>query len=656
MIHRFPHLTAPLQLRAVTLRNRIVSTAHGTFMSENGLPTERIAAYQRARARGGAGLIIHEASSVHWTGTGAGRYATCNTDACIPGYRRIAQAVHEEGGVVFGQLYHPGRGDIAGTTNDGTLGVSWAPSPVPCERIQLMPRALPAALVQELVTAYGDAAARLRAAGMDGIEIMGHHGHLVSQFLNPRTNLRTDRYGGSFENRLRFLMEIIEDVRARIGPEPPLGLRIAGDEMGFLGLEGREAQEVCAAVDRLGHVDYYNVIAGSCSSFDGGVHVVPPMAVEPGYVAPYAAAIKARVTKPVLVTGRINRPEVAERILAAGQADLCGMTRAMICDPALGRKVMDGRIADIRVCIGCNQACIGHGAKGASISCIQYPESGRETGLGAPRTRAGRPVSVLVAGGGPAGMKAAAVAAERGHRVTLYERGPRLGGQVRLTEKLPGRAEFGGLAENLAREVELAGVRVVLGRAVDRALVEAERPDAVVVATGAGPYRPAVAGQDGAHVVHANDVLEGRANVGGSVVLVDTRLDWVAMGLAESLARDGRRVRLAVTGYMAGQNVQAMARDHWAGVLHGLGVEPVTYRRLGGVEGGAVVLQHMVSGAVETWEDVDTVVLCSGTVQDTTLEEALAGFGGALHLAGDCLTPRTAEEAVLEGLKAGLAI
>ncbi len=653
---RFPHLLSPLSLRGITLRNRIVSTAHGTFMSEGGLPTPRIAAYQEARARHGVGLIIHEASSVHGSGVNAGRYATCHTDACIPGYRAIAEAVHRHGGTVFGQLYHPGRGDIAGTSDDGSIAVSYAPSPVPCERIVLMPRAMPLPLIQEVVAAYGDAALRLRTAGMDGIEIMAHHGHLVSQFLNPRTNRRTDGYGGSFENRLRFLVEIIADVRAKIGDEPPLGLRIAGDEMGFQGLENAETVAIAAAIDRLGRIDYYNVIAGSCSSFDGGVHVVPPMAVEPGYVAPYAAAIKARVTKPVLVTGRINRPEVAERILAAGQADLCGMTRAQICDPELARKVIEGRAGDIRTCIGCNQACIGHASKGASISCIQFPESGRETGLGRPRTRVARAKRVVIAGGGPAGLKAAAVAAERGHAVTLYERGHRLGGQVRLAATLPGRAEFGGLAENLIREAEQAGVRVIHGTAVTPALLARERPDALVIATGGRPYWPDLEGRADGHVVHAWDVLEGRANVGASVVVADTRLDWTGMGLAEKFARDGCRVRLAVAGYMAGQTIQGMVRDHWAGVLHGLGVVVTPYMRLRGVGDGRAFFQHMVSGAVETWEGVDTLVVSSGPVQVTELEDALGDFAGDVHLAGDCLTPRTAEEAVLEGLKAGLAL
>ncbi len=651
----FPHLFSPLQLRHLTLRNRIVSTAHGTFMSVDGLPTERIAAYQAARAAGGVGLIIHEASSVHESGVGASRYATCHTDACIPGYRRIAEAVHAHGVIIFGQLYHPGRGDIAGSSNDGSIAVSYAPSAVPCERLQLMPRPMSTALVRQVVAAYAAAARRFRQAGMDGIEIMAHHGHLVSQFLNPRTNRRGDAYGGNPENRLRFLAEIIAAVRSAIGDDPPIGLRISGDEMGNDGLTAEEAVAVCAAVDRLGEIDYYNVIAGSCSNFDGGIHVVPPMAIEPGYVAPYAARIRSQVTKPVLVTGRINRPEIAERIIREGQADLCGMTRAMICDPELANKALDGRLADIRYCIGCNQACIGHAAKGASISCIQFPESGRELVYG-NRQNAARRRRVLVAGGGPAGMKAAAVAAERGHDVTLYEKADRLGGQALLAQLLPGRAEFGGVVTNLSREVDRAEVRVVLGTPLTADLVRSQAPDALVIATGALPYRPAIPGAESGQVVDAWQVLLDQVNVGASVVIADGRLDAIAMGLAERFARAGSRVRLAVAGYMAGQNLQAMVRDHWAGVLHGLGVEVLTYMRIARVEGRAVGFEHVISRAPVTLADVDTLVLSLGHIQDAPLERELADWGGELHMIGDCLTPRTAEEAVLEGLKVGVAL
>jgi len=370
----------------------------------------------------------------------------------------------------------------------------------------------------------------------------------------------------------------------------------------------------------------------------------------------YAAAVKAVVSVPVLVTGRINTPQEAERILAAGQADLAGCARAMICDPEFARKTIEGRPDDIRACIACNQACIGHVAKGASISCIQFPESGRETLYPLPHPRTTRRLKVLVAGGGPAGMKAAAVAAARGHEVVLCEASSRLGGLVQLAERLPDRAEFGGLAVNLRREVERAGVTVRLGVPVTRALVEADAPDAVIVATGSRPHWPDIEDGGGLHVVHAWDVVAGVGEAGKRVVIADGRLDWVASGLAERLARDGHHVRLCSLGLMPASNIPSGVRDHWSGVLHRLGVESRAHLRLRGAADGAVFFEHAIVREPVILEDVDTLVVAGGGAPVTELEESLDGWPGRLLLAGDCLVPRTAEEAVLEGLKAALAL
>ena len=652
MSDRFPHLFSPLELRGVTLRNRIVSTAHGTYMSSTGLPNERIAAYHEARARGGAGLIICEAASIHETAIGASRYAVAHTDACIEPYAQIVSRVRTHGASVFGQLYHPGRGDIAGSSDDGTISIAYAPSPVPCERNQLMPRPMSSRLVKEVVTAYGDAAARMVVAGLQGIEVMAHHGHLVSQFLNPRVNQRIDEYGGSFSNRLRFLAEILEEVRARIGAEAPLGVRICGDEMDELGLRPDESLEVCEAIEHTGRVDYFSVNLGSSSSLRGGMHSIAPMAMPAGYIGPYAAAIKRHVTVPVLATGRINTPDVAEALLAAGDADLCGMTRAQICDPELANKAREDRSEDIRVCIACNQACIGHGGKGAAISCIQYPESGREL-LFPVRPRTAHARRVLVAGGGPAGLKAAAVAATGGHTVALYEAAERLGGQVLVAERLPGRAEFGRLATHLEREARAAGVDIRTGETVTRTLIERNAPDALIIATGAGDYRPALDDDSDIHCISAMQVAREEANVGERVVIADSELGWTALGVAEQLAARGCSVRLAVIGDVPGQHVPYAVRNHALGRLHELGVEIQPHLELMACREDRAEFIHVCSGAAVKLDDVDTLVVAAGRIQQSTLEESLDDYPGVVRLAGDCLAPRTAEEAVLEGLKAG---
>jgi len=525
---------------------------------------------------------------------------------------------------------------------------------VATERFHVMPRAMPAAMIAEIAGAFGEAAAAYERAGYDGLEIMASHGLLLAQFLNPESNRRTDDYGGSRENRLRFPREVIASIRAAVGRRLVLGLRISGDELNARGLETPEVLEICKALDADGKLDFFDICGGSMTGLGGSVHVVPPMNFDAGYLAPVSARIRGSVQAAVFVAGRINDLRAAERIVAVGQADMCGMTRAQICDPEMAAKGASGRVDDIRACVGCNQACIGHMQAGYPISCIQHPETGREARLGLRRP-ARRRMRILVAGGGPAGMKAAAVAAERGHRVTLFERSPELGGQVKLARLLPGRDEFGGIVTNLSREMARHGVEVRLNRAVDPALLEVEAPDALVIATGARPHTPSHLLLDEAHVVHATEVLAG-ANVGKRVVIADVRCDWVGLGLAERLARAGCHVRLAVNGTMAGQCIQQYIRDRWIGELHRLGVEVTPFARLVGADAGTAYFEHTTSGQPILLEEVDTLVTATGSEPDLSLEQAAAGWSGEVWIVGDAVAPRSCEEAVLEGLKVGTAL
>ena len=648
----FPRLFSPLRLRNTEIRNRILSTGHQTYLAKGGLPGEDFVAYHEARAKGGAGLIVVEAARFHATGFTDSPELIVASDDCIPGLKNLADSVHRHGARIFGQLSHSGR--VTKRLSGGLRGVAYAPSVVPDQRFHTMPRAMPVALIEELIAEAGKAARRFGEAGFDGIELLASHGLLISDFLNPRNNQRTDAYGGSFENRLRFLTDLLAVVRNGLGDGPVLGMRISAEEVEPGGLDKDEVIAICQALKAKRAIDYVNTTMGSMQGLGGSVHVVPPMELPHAYVAPKAGTLRAAVGLPVFVAGRINQPQIAEAVLAAGQADMCGMTRAMIADPEMPSKARTGRLDDIRACIACNQACIGHYHMGVGISCIQNPVTGRERTLGIT-TKSNTPRRILVAGGGPAGMKAALTAAERGHRVTLHEAGRRLGGQVLLAQLLPERSEFGGLVTNLQHELARAGVEVRLDMPVSAETVRRESPDAVIVATGGLPYRPEIEGAEDAHVLDAWAVLEGRANPGGRVLVADWRCDWVGMGLAEKLAREGRHVRLAVTGTNVGQNLQQYLRDHWVGKLHKLGVEVIPYARLFGVDSDTAYMAHLVTGEPIIANEVETVVLALGHRPDTSLEEELAPLGVPLHLAGDCLAPRSAEEAVYEGMMAGLA-
>jgi 2,4-dienoyl-CoA reductase-like NADH-dependent reductase (Old Yellow Enzyme family) len=662
----FPHLLSPITVGGVTIRNRILSSGHDTVMAENGLVTDRLVAYQEARARGGVGLIVVQVAGVHPTARYTSTELTADTDAVVPGFARLAEAAHRHGASIFGQLFHGGREIM--DTEDGTLAVAWAPSAVPTERFHVMPRAMPSPLIREILDGFGAAAARLENAGLDGVEVVASHGYLPSQFLNPRTNLRADEWGGDATARLRFLREALAACRAATHPRFVVGLRISIGEMTPDGLTADEALQALAALDADDAMDYVSVVAGTSASLGGSDHIVPPSPVPNGYTAPLAARTRAVVRVPVMVAGRINQPQEAEAILAAGQADMVAMTRALICDPDLPAKTVQGRLDDIRACIGCNQACIGHFHAGYPISCIQFPESGRELEFpltGDPgRARHGTAAvarDVLVIGGGPAGLKAAAVAAERGHRVTLVEADRWVGGQVRLAQRLPGRAEMGGAITNLEAEARRAGVRIVTGARADVASVRASGAEVVVVATGAVPYRPPLELAGSPLVLDAWEVLRGAALPAGGVVVADWRSDWIGLGVATMLAGQGRRVTLASSGTIAGQRVQQYVRDAMTAAARRARVDLRPTLRVFGADETAVFLQDVLTDEAVVVEDVAALVLAQGHVSDDALLvqlEATASTGAGFRVlaAGDVRTPRTIEEAVLEGLRAGMAI
>jgi NADPH-dependent 2,4-dienoyl-CoA reductase/sulfur reductase-like enzyme len=454
---------------------------------------------------------------------------------------------------------------------------------------------------------------------------------------------------------MRFLLEVHDAVRAAVGDERIVGLRISADERVPNGLGEQEMHEVLRDLDGADCFDYFNLTLGTSLTTQGAVHIVPPMAVAPAYIRPYAAHVRALSRRALFMVGRMNRAADADAAVAAGEVDMVGMTRAQICDPELGRKLAAGRPERVRLCIACNQACIGHYALGAPISCIQYPETGRELEFGqlvaTPTAR-----RIMVVGGGPAGMKAAAIAAARGHQVSLYEAATRLGGQVALAERLPDRAEFGGIVTNLRREMEEAGVNILTGRHIAVADIRAAQPDVVVIATGAVSHMPDIELSGKAHIVDAWQVIGDEVACGARVVIADWRGDWIGLGLATKLVRAGHHVRLAVVANAPGVSVQYYVRDPWIAELSRLGVEIIPYARLFGADESTVYCVHASGGHAIELGDTDTLVVAYGHRSVCDLGDALADWPGEVHVIGDALAPRTAEEAVLEGLKVGVRL
>jgi 2,4-dienoyl-CoA reductase-like NADH-dependent reductase (Old Yellow Enzyme family) len=648
----YEQLLQPFDLGPTRVRNRIFNPPHGTTLGHHGAVSEDLIAYHLARARGGVGLIIMESMTVHPSYGFEDAFLYAGSDRIIEGLKQLGQRCRSEGTPVFGQLFHAGRG--VRLSHDGSRPRSYSASDVPDERYRVVPVPMPNEMVWELIESYVDAAGRLADADLDGVEILASMGYLIAQFLNPETNRREDEFGGNLENRMRFLREIIARSRARIGVDKTLGVRVTLDEKTEKGFPSAEMIEICQTLDSDGQVDYFSVIAGSSSAPDGWIHVFPPMAIAPGFVADDAARLKQVVSKPVLVAGRINQPQLADEIINQGKADMVGLARALIADAEFVNKMASGRADDIRACVGCNQACVGHRLAHFPVSCIQNPLSGREHSIG--KIQAATQVrKVLVIGGGPAGMKAAVVAAERGHLVELHEKNSRLGGQVNLAEALPGRAEFGGVTTNLQRELEQAGVAIRCNSLLDAASLSDIDPDHVVIATGANTRLPEVEA-DGVEIVDAWSVIRGDTQPGKNVVIADWSCDWAGLGVAEKLAGDGHYVRLLSGGSVAGESIQAIVRDQWIGVLHSLGVEMTPYASFYGALDGNVFFQHMTGGEAIVCEQVDTVVTCFAPQANRECAWVEHIEDISVSWIGDAVSPRTVEEAVLEGLQLALEL
>ena len=637
-------LFSPLALGPVEIPNRIVSTSHQTSLVEDHLPTDDLIAYHEARAAGGAGLIVVEATACHPTGLLTAHTIGGYLPQIVPVYRRLAEAVQQHGTRLICQLFHGGREVISA----GPRPPAVAPSAIPSWRFKTEPRALTVAEIREMVDGYRLAARHAAEGGLDGVEVCAGFGYLPTQFLSPHANTREDAYGGSFENRLRFLRELLEAMRDGAGDGRAVGCRLTQEVGSPVGVEDDEVIEAARVLGADGLADYISVTLGASPTYRGSTFIVPPASTARNVVEAFARRVKAVSAVPVIATGRVLDAVDAERLIASGACDAVGMTRAMVADPNLPRKARSG--APVTACIGCNQGCIGHYHAGLPIACTVNPWTGFERTLPRPQ-RGSSSDTVAIVGAGPGGCAAAATALARGDRVVVFELANAAGGQMRLALGAPNHREVAaGLLVIL--EGWLSGADVRYGAAASAQDVLGLEPDRVIVATGAGRYEPGLEGA-GVEVVHAWDVLAGAAT-GRRVLVCDWGGDWTGLDAAEALAARGVGVRLATAAPGFPDVIHQYQRNLYLERLDLAGVELLPHLRLDGVRPGAAVCRNVFSEREVVVEGVDTVVVSSGRAASNDLYEALTAGHGDVVRVGDALGPRSFEEAIAEGTRAAL--
>jgi 2,4-dienoyl-CoA reductase-like NADH-dependent reductase (Old Yellow Enzyme family)/NADPH-dependent 2,4-dienoyl-CoA reductase/sulfur reductase-like enzyme len=651
----FPALFTPLQLRHKTLRNRIVFGSHTANMSEAGLPGARHQGYYEERARGGAAMIVVEPVPVHRTAVLTRGNFLHSTDEIIPHFRKITDAVHGHGAVICHQLYHVGQhGDF-----DNSYEPNWSPSGLPSFHDSDGSHAMTEAEIEEIIESFVQAARRARESGFDGIELFAAYNAIIDQFWLPFNNRRDDKWGGSFENRMRFSRTVMERIRAMAGDDFIIGLAVNMDPTSPVSQSIEQLQEIVAWHDRRQLMDYVTCGTGSYFNSTG---IIPNVFYADKLGAPHAEALKQAVTHArVQCEAHVRTPENANYVVASGQADMVSIVRGQIADPHLANKARDGRPEDIRPCLSCNQMCWGRRYRDYWISCLINPSAGREFEWGGDRfTPAAQPKHVLVIGGGVAGLEAARVAAERGHRVTLAEASDRLGGQFRLAGLTPRRHQIIDFLDWYERQLSKLQVKVLLNTPLDEAEAKAMGADQVIAATGSSPdgkgfqrampEHDALPGVERGNVASAEDVMARIARPGKRVILLDETSNWKGGGTALMLAEAGHEVTLvtgaaAVMAEMARTNADIQLRAR----LRELGVRMLTETILREWHGDGATVQPF--GGQPERIAADTLVIAATNVSERDLGDAL----GAAMI-GDAVAARNAAMAIYEGRKLARAL
>jgi mycofactocin system FadH/OYE family oxidoreductase 2 len=663
----FKYLFTPLEIGNVTVRNRIFISAHSKQYGEDNMMGRRHAFYYGERAKGGTGLIVCDMLHIHHTSSSNFSKACFVYDRkVVPGLKMVTDAVHEHGAKIFAQLVHSGCHGDGGVYDDQWRPV-WGVSGIPDVSIREACKEMETEDIQELIDGFVKSAVHSKEGGFDGVELHGAHGYLINQFFSPLFNKRTDKYGGSLEKRMTFAIEVLEAIREAVGPDFVVGIRISADELIPGGNTIKDYQMIAKKLEETGHVDYFNVSSGT---YYTPYIFTPPMLLPHGFRAYLAGEIKRVVDVPVFTVGRIKDPLLAEKILADGQADMVGMTRAQIADPELANKAKEGRLDDIRPCLGCNQGCISRLYNQRAVTCLGNPAAGREEWLGMGTIKpADKRKNVVIIGGGPAGMEAARIAAMRKHNVQLFEEKDQLGGQVNLLAKVPIRAEFADLIRWQVGQIEKLGVKIYLKTRIEPDAIKALNPDVVIVATGSAPQRTGftealplraeMPGVEQENVFSVWDILEEKVDVKGkNVLIIDNDAAHEAYATADYIADGGGKVQVVSRLYHTGMDL-APVHDiilYYRRLLE-KGVTFISTHLVKEIKGNKAVIYNVYAPTQErTLENINIFVLAMGKNPNDAIYKELKGKVPELYRIGDCVAPRKTQYAIWDGHMIGRKI
>ena len=645
MTEKYDELFKEGSIGDLNIRNRIVMPPMVSLLSGvEGQVTDRLIDYYSERAKGGAGLIVVEATGIDYPESrGFATELMLHDDKYVPGFSKLAKSVHNHGAKIFVQLHHAGRQTSPKETN-GEQPVS--ASEEKGRFLQITPRKLETEEVEDLVDKHVEAAVRAKESNFDGVQLHGGHGYLIQQFISSKTNKRDDKYGGDLDDRLTFAKEIIQGIREELGEEFPIDFRFSADEFVDDGYDLEEAKEIAKKLEEIG-VDSIHVTAGVYESMPV---MIEPMRFEEGWRDYLAEGIKDAVDVPVTTVAVIRDPEKANKMIKDGKTDFVALGRGHIADPYWARKAAQGREDEINKCISCNIGCIGQMFKNKSISCTVNPEVGREEEFNNLK-RAENPRNVLIVGGGPAGMETAKYAAERGHNVTLYEKDKELGGQMKLASTPPGKDKIKWFMEQIKREIKELGVEIKTGKEADLDTIKSENPDDVVIATGAQPIKPEIKNNE--NVLQAWDVLEQEMNIKNEEVLVIGG-GQVGCDLSEYLLEKNNQVTILEMLDDIALDMETVTRvDLIQRFTEEENIDWNTNEKVQEIDGAKVITEK--DGEQKTYT-ADKVILAMGSKPDNELAQKISKQDYNVYKIGDAKEPNRIFEATQNGAEAGISI